>query len=352
MPDRPHPADTRGATALRRYQKLESRGLWRETPQAQLREVVVNLGEASVVLSDPRSGVAVTHWSLPAFERLNPGQTPAVWRPGPDAPETLEIDDPDMISALETVAVVIDRTRHRPGRLRQAGTILTVCGVLALLIGWMPGAVMRHTAGMLPPATRSDIGRLALGDLARLTGPPCAAPAGQAALDRLALRVFGPDATPGLTVVREGLTDTAHLPGNRLVMVEALLVIPDTPEVAAGYLIAEQLRATAGDGVLRVLRHAGLLATLRLLATGTLDDAALAGHAETLLSAPRPLIADEALLSAFAAAGVPSSPYAYALDPSGETTLALIEGDPFAAGPPRPVLADEDWVRLQDICSK
>lgn len=356
MPDRKTrakaPAPPRGTTALRRYQKLESRGLWRETDAAQLREVVVNLGEASVVMSDPRSGVAITHWSLPAMERLNAGQTPAVWRPGPDAAETLEIDDPDMIAALETVAVAIGRSRRRPGRLRQASTILAVCAGLALLIGWLPGAVMRRTADMLPDVTRQDIGLMVLGDLARLTGQPCSAPTGQAALDRLALRIFGPEDTPSLTVVREGLTDTMHLPGNRIVLVEALLVVPEGPDVAAGYLIAERLRSTAIDPVLPVLNHAGLPATLRLLATGTLDPAAVSGMAEELLSAPRAMIADDTLLSAFQAAELPSSPYAYGLDTSGETTLALIEGDPFPKGPPRPVLPDEDWVRLQDICSK
>lgn len=352
MPDTPPRPSRRGTTALRRYQKLESGGLWRETPQAQLREVVVNLGEASIVLSDPRSGTAVTHWSLPAMERLNPGQTPAAWRPGPDASETLEIDDPDMIAALETVAVAIERSRPKPGRLRQAGTIVAACAALAILIGWMPGAVMRRTAGMLPPVTRGEIGLMVLDDLARLTGPPCTAPAGQAALDRLALRLFGPENTPRLTVVREGLADTLHLPGNRIVLAEALLVVPDGPEVAAGHLVAERLRSTAGDPLLRVLNHAGLLATLRLLATGRLDPAAVAGFAETLLQAPRPAIPDDVLLAALARAELPAAPYAYALDPSGESTLALIEADPFPSGPPRPVLPDEDWVRLQAICSK
>jgi len=59
-----------------------------------------------------------------------------------------------------------------------------------------------------------------------------------------------------------------------------------------------------------------------------------------------------ALLARFRAAEVPSSPYAYALDPTGETVLALIEADPWPKGPPRAVLTDEDWLRLQDICTQ
>jgi hypothetical protein len=41
-------------TALKKYQKLESSGLWRDAADAQRREVVVAFGEASLILSDPR----------------------------------------------------------------------------------------------------------------------------------------------------------------------------------------------------------------------------------------------------------------------------------------------------------
>ncbi len=68
-------------TALKKYQKLESTGLWRESARGQRREVIVNFGEASLVLSDPRSENALSHWSLPAVERLNPGEMPATLRP-------------------------------------------------------------------------------------------------------------------------------------------------------------------------------------------------------------------------------------------------------------------------------
>lgn len=342
----------RGTTALRKYQRLECRGLWRDAPAGQRREVVVNLGEASVVLSDPMSGTALSHWSLPAVARMNPGHLPALYHPADDAPDTLELDDPDMIAALETVADAVERARPHPGRLRQGGVLVAVAAILALAVFWLPGAAVRHTAAVLPPATRADIGQLAMDDLARLTGAPCSAPAGQAALDRLALRLFGPDNTPRLSVVREGLTGALHLPGNRIVLSEALVAGPVGPDVAAGHALAEAARAAAADPVRAVLYHAGLWATLRLLTTGVLAPDAVAGWAETLLTAPPAAVDEASLLAGFAAAEVPSGPYAYALDPSGESVLGLIEADPWPAGPPRPVLSDDDWVRLQGICAR
>lgn len=64
-------------TALNQYERLEAFGVWRETPKAQLRDVVVSFGDATLILTDPRSNVPLTHWSLPAVTRLNPGAMPA-----------------------------------------------------------------------------------------------------------------------------------------------------------------------------------------------------------------------------------------------------------------------------------
>ena len=61
-------------TALTKYQRLECVGLWRLTASAQLREVVVGLRDTTLVLADPRTEMALSHWSLPSVERVNPGE--------------------------------------------------------------------------------------------------------------------------------------------------------------------------------------------------------------------------------------------------------------------------------------
>jgi hypothetical protein len=338
-------------TALKKYQKLEARGLWRDLPEAQRREVVVSLGDASLVLSDPRSGTAITHWSLPAVLRRNPGGLPAVFAPGADAAETLELDDADMIAALDTVHRAIAAAQPHPGRLRGAIFGAVTVAVVGAAVFWLPEALIAHTARVLPPATRAEIGRMALADLARLTGAPCTAERGVEALELLGERVFGPGQAPELTVVREGVTGALHLPGRQIVLAEALVAIPDGPEVAAGYALAEQMRAEAADPMVPLLRHAGPLAALRLLASGTLPAGAVDGYAETLLAAAPAPLPDAALLARFRAAEVPAAPYAQAVDPAGAATRALIEADPFPGPLDRPLLLDEDWIGLQDICT-
>jgi len=155
-------------------------------------------------------------------------------------------------------------------------------------------------------------------------------------------------------VVRDSQVEVAMLPGNLMLLNSRLLEDYEVPDVAAGYILAELLHAQSNDPLHGLLSDSGMLANLQLLATSTLDATSLRNHAEALLSGTRGATVqptpDEALLMAFRTAEVKSTPYAYAVDLSGETTLALIEADPFPQAAPRPVLSDADWLRLQAIC--
>ncbi len=337
-------------TALKKYQKLESSGLWRDAPEAQRREVVVAFGEASLILSDPRSGSALSHWSLPAVRRMNPGEMPALFAPDTETEaETLELDDATMIGAIETVRGAIATARARPGRLRGAIVGGGTVAALLLAVFWLPPALIAQTASMVPPSKRAEIGRMALNDLTRLTGIPCAAPLGLRAAARLADRVMGSGGGQ-ILFLRDGVRPATHLPGNLVLLSRRLVEDQDGPDVASGFALAETLRAKANDPLIPILRHAGLIATLRLLTTGTLPEGSVAGYAETLLTAPAAPLADDVLLEALRQATFASSPYAYAIDPSGEAVLGLIEADPYRAQTPPPILPDGDWISLQAIC--
>lgn len=337
-------------TALRKYVRLESPGLWREAPDAQLREVIVGLRDATLVLTDPRTETALSQWSLPAITRLNPGRTPALFGVGAEMAETLEIDDPDMTAALETVHTAIERRRPRQGRLRGAvaGAVLAILAALAVF--WLPDRVLRYTAAMLPAPTRSELGQDALADLTKLTGSPCAGKPGLAALAALEKRLGSSAAPVQIVIVREALARPLHLPGGVVVLPDAVLQSAAGPDVIAGYVLAERQRAVAEDPVLGVLRHAGLLPTLQLLTQGSIDPEAVSGYGQTLLAQAPVAVADEPLLALFAAAGVSSAAYAYALDTSGETTLGLIEADPARNGSAPQVLDADDWLDLKAIC--
>ncbi len=338
-------------TALKEYQRLEASGLWRPDPDAQRREVVVSLGDASLTISE-FSGRPLAHWSLAAVRRANKGQTPAIYHPDGDPGETLELpaDETTMIEAIERLLRAIDRRRPRPGKLRVVLLSAVAATVLAGAIFWLPGALLEHTRRVVPAVKRDEIGEALLARITRISGQPCMTEEARLPLRHLAQRVLGDARRNDLVVLPDGVRDTAHLPGGMILMNRALIEDYEDPDTAAGYLLAESLRARASDPLGDLLSHSGLWATLKLLTTGALPDATLDAYAETLLTEAREPVATDTLLRAFAAAELRSTPYAFARDVTGESTVALIEADPRAVEGSRPVLSDPDWLRLQAIC--
>jgi hypothetical protein len=331
-------------TALERYTKLECPAVWRESASARRRDVVVSLGDASLTLSDGRTGLALSHWSLPAVVRHDRADGAAAqYAPGPDPDgETLEIAEPEMIAAIETVRAAIAARRPQRGRVR-LGVLAGMVGLVAVLgLVWLPGAVVRHTAGVVPTAKRAEIGGFALADIERLTGPACANGLGERAADRLSDRLFGPGTR--IVVLRTGVPGAVQIPGRIMLLDAALVEGQDSPEVAAGHLIAARLRAEAADPLVPLLREAGTAATMRLLATGILNPAAVEGYASVALRPPAPNTpAMDALLERFAVTAVSPGPW---LAATGRDEGAAMQPTALPA-----LLPDADWVSLQTICA-
>lgn len=338
-------------TALEQYQRLEATGLWRDAPDSQRREVLVSIGDATLMIST-MSESALSHWSLPAVKRLNPGELPAIYGPDESGDETLELEDEEMIAAIEKLRIVIDRRRPHPGRLR--GIIGLGAGLIVFLgaLIWLPDALLRQTVSLLPDAKRAQVGRDILAEITRLTGRNCASPEGVTALNQLARHVFGTSDTPQIIVLRQAVLETAHLPGNIIVINRALVEDYESPEVLAAFLLAEDIRRETSTPMQTLLAEAGLPATFVMLTTGDISSEHLHARAAQILTSQPDPVPDAALLARLAEVEIPAAPYAYALDISGETTLPLIEGDPMHGQQHTPLMRDGNWIALQEICSE
>lgn len=315
----------------------------------------MQFGEASLILSDLRTEVPLTHWSLPAVLRVNPGQMPAIYRPTDDPDEeceSLELDDSAMIEAIETVRSALTRRRRRKGRGRRALALTSLALVSLAAVFWLPDALVAHTSRVVPFVKRQEIGRELLGAMTRYTGAPCAAPEGLQVLAKLSARLFGTDG-PQLVILREGLPPetTSHAPGSHLIIDRRLIENYEGPEVLAGHLLAERARIDLVDPLEELLASAGLRATFQLLATGNLPKGTLAGQAQTRLQTPQFAVPDEVLIQRFAEARVTLTPYALSLrDPS--RTPALQAADPLPPAKAAPLMYDADWLALQNICAR
>lgn len=340
-------------TALKEFQRLEATGLWRADEAAQRRDVVVSLGDATLVMTD-MADRPLTHWSLAAVERANPGQMPARYHPDGDPTEELELDEDarEMIDAIERLRREIAWRRPKQGRLRWVLGAGAIAASLALAVFWLPDALVAHTMRVVPSVKRDAIGLTLLDQLTRVAGPACRSEPAVPALRMLGRRVLGAERAGDLIVLRHANHATGHLPGGFILLNRAVLENTEDPEVAAGFVLVEGLRAAQADPLEALLRQAGMFATAQLLTTGRLPDEALEGYAVSLLANDPAPLSDETVLAGFREARLSSTPYAFASDATGETTLGLIEADPMRGQTGEPVMSDNDWLRLQTICGE
>lgn len=333
-------------TVLAEYERLEAEGVWRAGRDAQRRDVIVSIGKATLTITAP-NGTALTHWSLPAVVRRNPGETPALFGPGRDTAETLELADAEMVEAIDRVLGAIRRPRRAGGWTGRIFRLGVLAAVVAGLAVWLPGAITAYTASLVPDVVQAQIGEQLLAETERVAGAPCSSPAGDRALETLTERLF-PDSDTRLVVLPSTLKTSAHLPGGTILLSHTLVEDHETPEVVAGFAVAEYLRTEAGNSLGALLEASPFRASLALLSTGKLREIDLQRMAEWLVVRPPAPVPEAKLLAAMEARGVSAAPYGYAIDISGETTPRLISD----AGEYEPVLNDTDWIALQLICGE
>ncbi|MCO4847258.1 MAG: hypothetical protein KC448_04720 [Yoonia sp.] len=337
-------------TALREYERLESGGIWRADLDAQRRDVTVSFGNATLVITDGADR-PLTHWSLPAVIRQNPGKRPAVFTPDEGAVETLEIDDDLMIGAIEKVRKTLAKSRPQRGKLRHFITLGFVAGTAALAVFWLPDALTRQTVTVVPPSKRAEIGAIVLGHVQKLTGPRCRDSDGVAALELLHARLLGADANGQIVILPQLAQGAVAMTGGIIALDRRIVENADDPAVPAGYIIAADAARRGIDPLASVLQAVGLRQTMGLLTTGNLPSDVLADYARSVTQADPTFAKDDDLITAFAAAQIPTTPFAYARDGSGQRTVKLIEGDAFAERDEPEILSDANWIRLQGICN-
>lgn len=337
-------------TALKEYQRLECTGLWKETSDSQRREVLVSFGNNSLILRDTTE-TALSHWSLPAIQRINEGKLPAVYKPGPDALETLEIDDKTMIEAISKVGRIIEKRKPRHGRVR---TYILISIILTLgIIGftWLPDALIQHTLSVTTQNHKVQIGESLVTEIVNLTGAPCTSTLGDRALLNFKTRVLG-KIDHKLLIIPDSRKKVVSLPGKIHLIDKTVFEDYDTPEVAAGYLYNSLEKHKNNDPFQILIKEAKIGTLFTLLTTGEIKKETLRKHAEKILTTSGSQIDQENLLKRFQNARVATSPFAYALDVTGESTVTLIEGDPYKKISAPLLIQDSDWISLQTICEQ
>ncbi len=327
------------------FQRLETHGVWRDSATDPGRRVVVLLDEKFLTFVSMNNR-PLTHWSIDAVRRINPGELPAHYTPDESGDERIELADELFVSVLQELVEPKPETTDAaepqkwPGRAVAAALVLAVFCGLILASDRIAGGM----AGLVPAAERLEIGDRILAHLTEIAGPECQSAAGNNALSVLERRLF--DGGKSIRVIRGMPQTTAHLPGNILILSGAVLARNSQTAAVAGHLLQEYLRAEQADSMAELLRFAGIGAAVKLTFRDSIDDEMLRRFAETLIGGQPAKVSESALLEQFQRAGFPSSPFARATRSLG----LLLAKDPYKGRSFRPLLNDNAWFDLKGIC--
>ncbi|MXU65379.1 hypothetical protein [Oceanomicrobium pacificus] len=342
-------------TALDQYERLEAVGLWRETPQAAPREVIVSFGNATLVLSDMKD-VTLTHWSLTATRRFAEDETGVTFSPDSDGAEALTIADPLMIEAIERISTAARSLpeRRRPVWPWVAGGLFAALVVAAVMVGpEIAGSLLR---GKIAPVQRDRIGIQIVAEMRESGQTICRNRRGQTALDRIVARV-APGSGWSARVFRHHAARIFAIPGQRLMISSGLVAGARDPDALAGWIALEIEEAALEAPLDALLADDSLVEQIDVLRRGGLDAAERQAAIDTYLSMPladRPE-ADPATMERLAAADLPTVPLSTALAwaaPDPDRVAAMRRANTIDPDSPyTPSLDDFSWITLQAICA-
>ncbi len=288
-------------TALEKFEMLECTGLWRPAGEGQRREVLVRLGDESLILAD-MADTPLVHWALADVARLNPpGTVPAIYGPRGFETETLEIDEPLMIAAIEELQRRLVRARRRRGRLRRLLAALLVLAVPAAGLVFGPPLLVDQAARIVPGVSKRQTGEAMLRVIAARLAPPCDGAESRPVLATLARALDAAEEADRALTEETGTTSEAPpplrvevmpdlpvaalaLPGRIVLVHRRLVEEADGPEPLLAAIAAAEAAARPSP-FHRLLEAAGPLATLRLFIDGHLPSETIRAHALDLLAA-------------------------------------------------------------------
>ncbi|HSF91229.1 MAG TPA: hypothetical protein VLA51_03375 [Paracoccaceae bacterium] len=336
-------------TALEKYARLESVGFWREKPDAKEVEVVVSFGDATLVLSDFAENL-LAHWALPAVQKIAESDGETIFSPDGEGHETLRISDAEMLTAIKLVSRAGSFPKPPSKLSRWIVPTLLAVGAVAFAL-WAPDQIRAQAVEISKGPAAQLLSDKMLAAAKDQVGAPCKDPRGLAANDIVLRRLFRTD--PPKVVILPNAPRPMRLPGGVLLVDRATLQSLPNAEAFAGLLA--YLHASHSERVLtQTIKGASLSELLQYLGKGVMPETALRAGFENLLQDPPNWILPNGRFGELMnEANLPTTPVAEAVAAKGAPVAlvrALLQSNSVDERGYLPVLRDQDWVALREIC--
>ena len=336
-------------TALTQYQRLEATGIWRKSAEAQRIDVIISIGESSLVITDINEK-PLAHWSLAALAIKQSKDGHKLYHPDGDPSETLELgnNENEMAEAIEKLMKVVDRRRPKPGRLRIYSFASILLIISGLSIFWLPTALRDYTQKIIPEVREQEIGEAVLNEFISFVGAPCSRELGKMALNKFVSNLGFLEYT--FYIVPSETIDVLHLPGKIILISKALVEDFDDPDVLAGYVLAQIQRETKSNALDELMRQMSNVEIIQFLFGKSPDAKTLRGFSKDWITKNKVSLDLDTLMKEFNNREISSLPYSYAKDVTGQTTQFLINSEKKSEKARKPSLDDSSWLALQTIC--
>lgn len=292
-------------TAIDKYTRLEALGQWRESPDLPPREVVVSFENATLVLSDMNEN-PLCHWAMAATSRLTLDGAKAVYTPDTEGFETLEVNDDEMVEAIAQVSRAATTIKRRTPWLRWVFAAFLIAGIAAISYA-APSLLRDQAVRMTGPESARKLGT---DMVATLDADMCRGLNADAARELFQSRAFPDDGT-SLVFVRKQRPARAF-PGGVVVIGNTTLQAMQSPDELAALAIA--LSAQSEVTMVQLFDASSPRELFDYITSGNLSEERLAQAARTTTTG-------------------------FKIDDIGNYTL-----------PDQPLLRDQDWKSLQNIC--
>lgn len=147
-----------------------------------------------------------------------------------------------------------------------AGAVVLALGSLALLPVVQKPERIEALSRLVSPQTEDAWGTALMGQLQARGMPMCRTPSGQDALDQISQKMArnGSAPVPRIAVVASTLGQAFPLPGNRVVVTDALIASLESPDDLAAIVAFETAFSTQKSTAARIIRVRGLPALMAL----------------------------------------------------------------------------------------
>ena len=336
-------------TALTQYQRLEATGIWRKSAEAQRLDVIISIGDSSLVITDINEK-PLAHWSLAALAVIQSKDGNKLYHPGGDPGETLELgsNENEMAQAIEKLMKTVDRRRPKPGRLRIFSLASILIVIFGLSVFWLPAALRDYTQKIIPEVREQEMGKAVFKEFISFVGAPCSRELGIIALDKfssnLGLLEYRFYIVPSETI------DAIHLPGKIIVISKALVEDFDDPDVVAGYVLAQIQREAKSNALDELMKQMSNIEIIQFLFGSSPDASTLRGFSKDWIIKKQVGVDLESLMNEFNKRAISALPYSYAIDVTGQSSQSMINSEKISEKVRKPSLDDSAWLALQTIC--